>query len=80
MLIRLVGCHGHILTIVNYYAPEHIRAEMVSDIVYGTYKYFTVNVAEVCPSLLVSGKISSPTQHLHFYLQVSKETDILNFN
>lgn len=49
---RLVGYYGHFHSSVNYYVPHaRIRAEMVSGLVYGTYKCFIINVAELCPSL-----------------------------
>src|SRR6218665_3210278 len=58
LLTRLVGYHSHILNIVSHYVPEHIRAEMVSNLVYRSYKCFNINVSELCPSL--PGKAPSP--------------------
>src|SRR6218665_669261 len=53
LLTGFVGYHSHILNIVSHYVPEHIRAEMVSNLVYRSYKCFNINVSELCPSLSV---------------------------
>src|SRR6218665_196126 len=79
LLTRLVGYHSHILNIVSHYVPEHIKAEMVSNLVYRSYKCFNINVSELCPSL--SGKappIHSTYSHTH--REVNEIENNLNVN